>query len=241
MLVSTEGIVLHSIKYGESSLIATIYTRESGRQSYLINSARGKKSKNRAGSLQPLFLVELVAYQKQTRELNRLKEFKIAAVYQNLSQDIIKSTLAIFLAEMLYKTIHEHESYPEMFDFIKNSLLFFDLMDEGASNFHLWFLLRLTEYLGFMPDFTATSYKNWFDLKKGAVQHFEPAHPFFANPEVTETIVALSKIKLHELEGFEIHRKMRDEILTVLMDYYRLQLEELGEVKSLNVLREVFQ
>src|SRR5665811_125739 len=115
MLVTTEGIVLHSIKYGESSVIATIYTRDYGRQSYLINAAHGKKSKNKASLLQPLFLVDMVAYQKQTRELHRVKELKSNQVYQNLAVDISKSTTTIFLSEILYKTIHEQESYPELF------------------------------------------------------------------------------------------------------------------------------
>ncbi len=144
MLTSTEGIVLHFIKYGESSVITTIYTRDFGRQSYLINAARSKKSKNRAGLLQPLFLVDLVAYQKPSRELHRVKELKSNKTYQNIAFDITKTTQAIFLSEVLYKSLNEQESFPEMFDFIKNSLLYFDLMDAGFSNFHLYFLFRLT-------------------------------------------------------------------------------------------------
>ena len=116
MLVTTEGIVLHFIKYGESSVITTIYTRDFGRQSYLINAARSKKSKNKAGLLQHLFLVNLVAYQKQNRELHRIKEIKSNHAYQNIAFDISKSTQAIFIAELLYKTISEQESYPEMFE-----------------------------------------------------------------------------------------------------------------------------
>src|SRR5660397_174261 len=105
MLATTEGIVLHFIKYGESSVIATIYTRDFGRQSYMINAARSKKSKNKASLLQPLFLVDLVAYQKQSRELHRVKELKSNQPYQNIPFDITKSSLAIFLAEVLYLSL----------------------------------------------------------------------------------------------------------------------------------------
>lgn len=241
MLATTEGIVLHSIKYGESSVIATIYTRDFGRQSYLINAAHSRKSKNKASLLQALFLVELVAYQKQTRELHRVKELKSSQIYQNLPVDITKSTLAIFLAEILYKSIHEHESYPELFDFIKNSMLYFDLMETGSSNFHLWFLLRLTEYLGFLPDLSKVGFQGWFDMKRGAVVHFQPSHPFFANKEVTAEFMKLAEVKIHELGEFKTSRKMRDALITVLIDYYQLHFDQLGEIKSLNVLREVFQ
>ena len=240
MLTSTEGIVLHFIKYGESSVITTIYTRDFGRQSYLINAARSKKSKNRAGLLQPLFLVDLVAYQKPSRELHRVKELKSNKTYQNIAFDITKTTQAIFLSEVLYKTLNEQESFPEMYDFIKNSLLYFDLTDDGFSNFHLYFLFRLTEYLGFLPDTTKTGFEVWFDLKKGSMVPFQPSHPFYANKEVSEVLIHLAKVKLHELHKFKISRTMRDSLLTVLLDYYQLHFDNLGEIKSINVLKEIF-
>jgi len=241
MLITTEGIVLHFIKYGESSVIVTIYTRDFGRQSYLVNAARSKNSKNKVSLLQPLFLVELVAYQKQTRELHRIKEIRSNHVYQNLPFEITKSSLTIFLAEVLYKSISEQESYPEMYDFIKNSLLYFDLMEKGASNFHLWFLFRLTEYLGFLPDTSRVGFEGWFDIKKGAIVHFQPSHPFYANKEVTEKLMELSSMKIHEIGELEISRRMRDTLISVLVDYYQLHFDYLGEIKSLTVLREVFK
>ena len=241
MLVNSEGIVLHAIKYGESSVIATIYTNEFGKQSYLVNAARNKKSKNKASLFQPLFLVDLVAYQKQSNDINRIKEVKSSAIYQNLPHDIIKSTIAIFIAEILYRTINEQESYSEMFSFIKNSVLYYDLMDSGYSGFHLWFLLRLTEYLGFMPDLERKGFQNWFDMKKGEIVSFQPSHPFYANKEETEFLADLALIKIHELSKYRIPRKMRDSLITSLVDYYHLHFENLGEIKSLNVLREVFK
>jgi len=241
MLVSTEGIVLHFIKYGESSVIATIYTRDYGRQSYLVNAARTKKSQNKSSLLQPLFLVDLVAYQKHSRDLHRIKELRCNHVYQNIPFEITKSSLVIFLAEVLYKSINEQESYPEMYDFIKNSLLFFDLMERGSNNFHLWFLFRLTEYLGFLPDTSRVGFEGWFDFKKGLVTHFQPAHPFYANKDVTERLMELSTLKIQEISEFVISRQLRDSLITVLIDYYQLHFDDLGEIKSLNVLREVFK
>lgn len=240
MLATTEGIVLHTIKYGESSVIATIYTRDFGRQSYLVNAAHGKHAKNRAGLLQPLFLVEIIAYYKQSRDLNRVKELRSNQNYQNLSFDISKSTLAIFLAEMLFRSIHEQESYPEMFDFIKHSLLYFDLMEHGTANFHIYFLYRLTEYLGFLPELKKVGFQNWFDIKKGKVVHTQPSHPFFANKEETENLIYLSGLKLPEIEHLNISRKMRDSLLSVIVEYYRVHFDDSAEIKSLKILREVF-
>uniref|UniRef100_UPI003216AB21 DNA repair protein RecO n=1 Tax=uncultured Draconibacterium sp. TaxID=1573823 RepID=UPI003216AB21 len=240
MQISSEGIVLHFIKYGESSVIATLFTREFGRQTYMVNAARSRKSKNKAGLLQPLYLVDLVAYQKKSSDIHRIKEIKSNHTYQNLPFDITKTTQAIFLAEVLYKTIHEQESYTELYDFIKNALLYFDLMEEGWANFHLYFLFRLTEYMGFMPDTTKVGFEGWFDLRKGAVVPFEPPHPMFARKEATEYLIQLSQLKINELARLKISRSMRDYLLSVLLDYFQLHFDDLGEIKSLKVLQEIF-
>lgn len=239
MLATTDGIVLHFIKYGESSVIATIFTREYGKQSFMVNAARSRTSKNKSGILQPLFLVNIVAYEKQSREIQRAKEIRISRTYQNIPFEVVKSTQAIFIAEILYKTINEQESYPEIYDFIQNSLLYFDLMEKGVSNFHLWFLLRLTKYLGFLPD-TSFVGEGWFDLQKGVVVAFEPQQSMFMHKHATQVFMDLAVLKINELSDFSISRKMRDYLLEHLIKYYRLHFENLGEIKSLKVLRELF-
>lgn len=240
MQVATQGIVLHFIKYGESSVITTIFTRDFGRQSYMVNAARNRKSKNKAGLLQPLFLVDIEAYQKKTRDIQRISTLKSHKVYQNIPFDITKSTQAIFLAEVLYKTIREQESFPELFDFIKNALQYFDLMEDGWQNFHIFFLFRLTEYMGFKPDTEKVDFEGWFDMQKGAIVSFEPPHPMFANKEATKYLIQLSALKINELDQLKISRSMRDYLLTVLLDYFHLHFDDLGEVKSIKVLKEIF-
>ncbi len=240
MLATTQGIVLHFIKYGESSVIATVFTRDFGRQSFIMNAARSKKSQNKAGMLQPLFLVELVTYQKQTREIQRIKEIKNRPVYQNIPFKVTKSSQVIFLAEILYKTLLAQESSPEMFDFIKNSLLYFDLTEENTANFHLYFLFRLTEYLGFLPSAKIESFEGWFDLKKGAVVPFEPSHPFYAHKEATKYFCTLSALKINEIQQLRITAEMREYLLSKLIEYYQFHFQNLGDIKSLKVLKEVF-
>lgn len=240
MLTTTEGIVLHTTKFRETSVIATIYTRDFGRQSYLIHSVRTKKSKNKAGLLQPLFMVDLVAYHKQTREVQQIKELKIKHSYQNIPFEIAKSTQAIFIAEVLFKTINEQETNAEMYDFIKNALSYFDLSESGSANFHLYFLFRLTEYLGFLPNTTLSGFEGWLDLKKGIIVPNEPAHPHFANKEITRFIYILSTLKIGEIGELKIAHSVRGQLLEKLVEYYQLHFESLGKIKSLEVLKEVF-
>lgn len=240
MLAATEGIVLHSIKYGENSLIVTVYTRKFGRQSYILNAARSKKSKNKSGIFQPLFLVDLVTYQKQSREIQRIKEVKNTPVYQDIPFNMLKTAQVIFLAEMLGKTLHEEESSEAMFDFLQNSLLYFDLMTENSSNFHLYLLLKLTSFLGFMPDVQYNSFEGWFDLKKGKIVPFEPPHPFFMHKEATASFAGLAQQSLTGLSNWRIPGRIRDYLLDKMVEYYQFHFQNLGEIKSLKVLKEVF-
>ena len=240
MLVSTEGIILHYLKYGENAVIVNIYTKEFGRQAYMLNISRSRKAKVKSNILQSLFLVDLVAYQKYSREVQRIKEIKNQPVYQNIPFDVTKSTQAIFLAEMLSKTLREQESAPEMISFIQNSLLFFDLADEGIANFHLWFLFRLTEYLGFLPHTKKTGFEGWFDMRSGAVVPFEPSHPFFFHKEATEMLGSLASLKIQEISELKISRNLRGYLTSKLVEYYQLHFEHLGEIKSLKVLHEIF-
>lgn len=239
MLASTQGIILHHIRYGESSVIVNIYTKDFGRKAFIMNVSRGERSKSKAGILQPLFLVELVFYQKDTREVQRIKEIRNHPVYQNIPYDVAKSSQALFLAEILGKTLREEESSPELFAFIQNSLLFFDLAD-NLVNFHLWFLFHLTEYLGFLPATQKAGAHGIFDMRKGMVAPEEPPHPFFLNHEATDVLCSLAGLKLKDLKKVRISRALRAALTAGLVEYYQLHFEHLGEIKSLKVLNEVF-
>ncbi len=240
MLISTQGVILHSFTYSDRDVIVTIYTREFGRQAYMLSVSRSRRSSNKMGIIQPLFLVDLVGYHKETREIQRIKDIKNHPVYQNIPFDIIKSTQSIFIAEILSKTLREQESVPELFEFISSALLFFDLAEEGKANFHLWFLIRLTEYLGFKPNIEKGSYKCWFDMRTGVVVPYEPSHPFFMHPEATTHFCRLVSLKIDELNQITLSREIRNYLITRLIDFYQLHFEHLGEVKSLRVLQEIF-
>lgn len=240
MLITTEGIVLNYVKYSDNSVIVNVYTEQKGRQAYILNISKSKKSKVRTGILQPLFLIELTAYHKDSREIQRIKEIRNAPVYQSIPFDIVKSAQIVFIAEILVKTLREQTPASELFSFIKNSLLFFDLAEEASPNFHLWFLIRLNEHLGFSPNLEYAGFKGWFDMRQGKIIANEPPHPFFIHPDATAFLKLLSEIKLKELDDLKILRSTRIYLTSKLVDYYQLHFEHIGEVKSLTVLHELF-
>ena len=152
MLHKTRGIVFHSIKYGENGIIVKIFTESSGLQSYIINSVRSKKGKFKSSVFEPLSLVELVSEQKENRSLQRLKEIRTQPVFHSIPDDIVKSSILLFLNEVLYKSIQQqgHIDHP-LFNFIFNSIQILDLEININPDFHLFFMVHLTKYLGFFP------------------------------------------------------------------------------------------
>ena len=122
MIEKSKAIVLHLVKYAESSVIVTVYTLGRGRQAYLINGVRNPKSKQKPALLQPMFLLDIEAYHKPGREVHRLKEYKLSGVYQAIPFDVVKSTIAIFIGEILYKVLRSEESDEHLFNFICQSI-----------------------------------------------------------------------------------------------------------------------
>jgi len=241
MLSVTKGIVLHHVKYGESSVIATIYTEKFGRQSYIVNSVRSRKARNKALLLQPLCLLELVAYQKQSRDVQRLKELRLLKAFRSIPFDIKKSSQAIFIAEILYKVLKEEESNPQMFRFLEQAIAFLDLITEGTNNFHLYFLSRLTEFLGISPNSGRLESGAWLDMEQGIAQPFKPDHPKFMDKEETEVFLRLSKLELNKFQEITVTKNLRKKLLVKILEYYQLHFDWVGRIKSLEVLNETFE
>lgn len=240
MIGKSQAIVLHQLKYSESSVIVSLYTKTWGRQSYLINGIRSSKSKTKGGFLQPLFLLEVEAYQKPGREIQRLKEFKMAEVYSSLPFDIVKSTMALFMAELLSKVLRSEEPDEALFDFIFHSLLYFDSMEKGAANFHLWFMVKLIGYLGYQLENNRTDVLVFFDLKAGSFVAHRPSHPNTPDTEVSELLSKLMSLPVEQIDRFHASGSMRTRLLETLVECYAIHFEGIGNFNSLKILKEVF-
>jgi DNA repair protein RecO (recombination protein O) len=240
MLYKTRGIVLHYIKYSETSVIVTIYTERFGRQSYIINGVRSKKAKIKANILQPLFLLDMEVYYKPKRDLQRVKEVQNAVIFTSLPYDIRKSTLAIFIAEIIYKAIQEQESNPDLFEYLYNSVQILDLKELGLSVFHIYFLIQLTKHLGFFPNNNYSEEKCFFDLKAGAFVQIKPFHTSFLDKEQSLILSQLMNFSTDQHENLKVKYKERSEMLEKIIEYYRLHNTGISEIKSMSVLKEVF-
>ena len=240
MLHKTRGIVLNHIKYSETSIIVTIYTEVFGRQAYIINGVRGKKSNIKSNNFQPLFLLYMEVYHKPKRDLQRVKEIQNASIFSTIPYDLRKSTLAIFIAEILYKTIQEHEPNSGLFNYLFNSIQMLDLKEKGISNFHIYFLLHLTKYLGFFPDNNYSENYPYFDLKAGSFVQIKPMHSSFLEENPSEFFSKMLYFSEDQHQDLEIDYKIRIQLLEKIVEYYMLHNEGISSIKSLEVLKEVF-
>ncbi len=236
MQVKTKAIVLSSLKYQEKSLIVKCFTHSDGLKSYFIRDAfSSRKTAQNSAYFQPLTILEINASHKNKGTLEQIKELKIATPFHSIHSDIYKTTMAMFISEMLHHSIHEEEKNEPLFDFLEAALNWFDNHDQIA-NFHLILLLETTKHLGFYPDTSEINF-NFFDKREGNFS------PFSSVNALTEHETQLFK-KLIELK-FDNHQKIfhiteRQIVLNILIDYYLLHLDGFKKPKSLDVLKEVF-
>lgn len=238
MQVTTKGIVFSSLKYGDSSLIVRIYTASDGLKSYLLKGVlTSKKGKLKAAYFQPLTQLEIVAVHKNKGTLESIREVKMAYAYQSMHIDMLKNAMVLFLAEMLGNSIHEEEPNKELFEFLEASLQWLDTHDKIA-NFHLFFLLNLTKYLGFYPDTENISAPS-FNLLDGCFSDFASG-----TAQVTGENLILFKLLLgtnfDAIHSITMKKTNRQELLGSLVFYFELHLQGFRKPRSLVVLNEVF-
>ncbi len=241
MLYKTKGIVLHHIKYSDSSIIAYIYTEVFGTQAYLINGIRSKNSKIKANLLQPLFLVDIITYHKSKRGLQRVKEIRNLSPFTSIPYNVVKSSIALFLAEILYKTLREEEPDQGLFEYLFTTIQLLDIEEKQMANFHLLFLIQLTKYLGFFPDDNYSETNKYFDLKEGNFVPSQPFHPHFLSPDLSIYYSQLINNSFNQLHSINMNYKLRGNLLEKIIEYYQLHLENIKEIKSYNVLKSVFE
>ena len=241
MLEKTRGIFLHAIKYSETSMIAAIYTEVYGRQSFMINGVRSKNSTVKASAFQPLYLLDLELYYRAGHDIQRLKNARIAYPYSSIPFDIRKSSQVFFLAEILFKCLREEEPNPELFDFIFHSLNFLDLTESGVSNFHIWFLFKLTRFLGISPSQDNSQISNFFDMQSALFVSHEPIHNQFTDKHATVLFSRLFEVDFSSIETLDYSHSERNIVLEKLLEFYKIHFDNLGEIKSLGVLKEVLR
>ena len=240
-LKKTRGIVLHQIKYGETSIIATIYTEEMGRQAYIIKGSRSKKARQKANMFQALYLLDMEVYYRESRNLQGIKEVKHILPFSDIPYNMAKSSICLFLAEVLYRTLREEEPNSELFEFLINTIKLLDTETKGVENFHLIFLIKFSKFLGFMPSDNISNSEQIFDMLAGRFVIIRPTHQHYMDKDDSLLFSKLQSTGFEQLPQIGITSEQRSSMLNKLLEFYYLHNEKMGEIKSVDVLREVFK
>jgi DNA repair protein RecO (recombination protein O) len=239
MLHKTRGIVFKVTDYGESSVIVQVYTEHFGLQSYIVNGAKKPKAKIHRNMLQPLHLLDMVVYHKNNGSVQRIAELKNAPLLQSIPYDVIKSSLTMFLNEVLYKSVKQQSGDENLFNFIFHSVELLDQQTSSPANFHLVFMLRLSRYLGFYPDKNKPEGADYFDMKNGVFTKYKPENWQYLSPPHTQNFYQLLHYGFEHMENISLKNDERRYLLNKLLEYYAMHVEGFGNIRSHEVLEDV--
>jgi DNA repair protein RecO (recombination protein O) len=227
MIVKTRGIVFRFTRYGETSIIVNVFTERFGLQSYIVNGVRSKKANVNIALFQPLTLLDMVVYHKETGGVFRIKEVKCHYPYRTIPTDMKREAVAMFLVEIMNKAIKEQSHPEELYLFLEQSLMQLDTLTRGIENFHLFFLINLSRHLGFGPQMSG-------EILGGRVIPIE-------DENILQQIILSGIHHQTHTKPFSVTNAQRRELLEILVRFYQVHIDHFGEVKSLAVLKEVFE
>jgi DNA repair protein RecO (recombination protein O) len=228
-----KGVVLSGIKYMDNLDIVYLYTDLKGRKSYFLNR---RKKNNR---LYPLSLIEFESSGRQNAEIQYIKEFVFSPLLPDISTDIRKSSIAMFIGELLYRILKEEDSSHELFDYISKSICLLDTLHDGISNFHLHFMVQLSGHIGFSIPANKNNY-DYFDIKRNQFVFIKPLHPQFFDKNDTKILSSLLNLSLNRLEDLKLTAEQRISFANRMLDFYSFRFDHTLIIKSLNVLHEIF-
>lgn len=237
-----KSLILSSIKYNDSVNIVTAYSLDGGRNSYVFYRGKGNRQAVKHVYVQPFSLVEMVVSQKKTGMLPRIKELFPVLPMDGLLFNPLKTSIAVFLAEMLSRVLHDTERDPELFSFLENSVRVLNFIEKGVANFHLAFLIQLTRFLGYYPNMEyADDMPRYFDVENGFFVSMPPMHPYFLSQDESRFFVQLMRMNYKNMHFFTFSRHERRTVLQQIMRYYQLHLPDFKEPRSLSVLQDLFE
>jgi DNA repair protein RecO (recombination protein O) len=242
-LHKTKGIVLKTVKYGETSLIVTLYTELFGIQSYLVNGVRtsSRKGPGKANMFQPSAILDLVVYHNEMKQLQRIREFQWDVLYRHIFFDVIRNAVALFMVELLQKCLKQPEPNPDLFYFIEDAFLHLDA-SEGrvVANFPLFFMLHLAGFFGFRIQDIYSEKNAILDLQEGQFVSEPPHHTRVLEGALSYHTAQLLRVQRpEELLELALNQDTRRALLQAYQAFYAWQVPDFGEMRTLPVLQTV--
>ena len=247
MLEKTQGIVLTTIPYNDRTLLVHILTEALGKVTCRVSASRSPRRAISRLMLAPMTLLELIVSRAPQQEICTIREARLlhsphggAASGPMGLQDLTCMAQCAFLAELLDKTVREVERNERLWSFVRQGIELMALAGPGQANFHLIFTSRLAYLLGFRVDTEHYAEGMMFDVSEGVFTHGPIYHPYYLHPESAAWLMRLLRTDFAHMAELTLSRTQRDTLLDMMLTYLRIHLPEMGEVRSLAVLKEVF-
>lgn len=240
MEVKSKAIVLRTVKYGESRLIVDLLAREVGRVSVVCQLTKSGRGKVKKQLLQPMTMLDVAFDYRKNIALQHFQDLRIGQVYRSLLFDPYKLSITLFLSEFLIYATRDETDNRQLYDFIEASLLWLDNADSGFANFHLVFMLRISLFIGFYPNLDDYREGCWFDLREGCFTPLRPVHNDCLRPDEAARMRVIMRMSLDNMRLFRMSRSERNRCAEIILYYYRLHQSDFPELRSLDVLKELF-
>jgi len=239
MILNTSAIILKVTPYSEKASVIVAYTREMGRIALMAYGMHSKKNTARKASLMPLTIVGIIAAKVQGKEMYQLKEIQPEYLSTNIHINPLKTAQVLFLAELLYKAIRQSHTDTDLYVFLEDSIRFLNETEQNTADFHLIFCSQLCRQLGFEPN-TLNKHLAYFDMIEGCFTEFKPSHLHVIQGINTKLFAGILDLNYSTMQHSTLSRTQRNELLDLILEYYRLHLPDFHELKSTQVLREIF-
>lgn len=239
MIIDDEILIFHALRYSDDQLIVEGLARNYGRVSFMVRISHAPRAKVRHVIFQPMAVLEVQWEENPRAKLMRPIAARVSQPWSSLHTSPIKAAITLFLAEFLLQVCRHEQSGELFFDYLLHSLTWLDTAEEGFANFHLLFLMRLAQFLGIAPNTSDTGLP-FFDLMAAEFVSRAPAHAYYIYGDEARAFEQLLRMNFSTMHLFQLTRTQRNRILELILTYYRLHIPSLPELKSWEVLREIF-
>ena len=241
MIHATKGIVLRTIKYGETSVIASIFTELFGIQSYIVNGVRTQSKTSKTHFFQPSSILEMQVYHNELKNLQRIKDLRWSYLYKNILSNVTKNSVALYMVELLHKSLKQPEANADLFHFCEDAFMQLDIAEnEVTANFPIYFAIQLAHFLGLKIEDNYSAKRNYFNISEGYFTNNSLTNDNFLETDISYYFSQLLKVlQPAELKEIKLNKSIRTTILSALENYYIFHIAEFSALKTLPVLHEL--
>lgn len=243
MVHTTRGIILKTVKYGETSLICTVFTELLGMQSYMVKGVRSTKAQGRKANL--FFagaVLDMVVYEQAAKNLQHIKEYQLHFIYQTIQEEVVKNGVALFAMEVVKQLLVSHDPQPELFEFVLDFLMELDKKDTlSIANYPLYFIIQSAKFEGYYMAGEYSEATPFADIHEGRFSEHSSAFPPFITGHAAALMSALNQASgLEAIQLIKMTAEERKTMMQYFLQFLQLHIPHFKELRTLSVLTAIF-